>query len=219
MAHASDELLERDDQSRLSFFMGRHQDIVETNQKNFKRLLKRLKRENIIGLELIVAAATKERMESRFGHTMLRFVDNHGTAGDDTVLSFVADLDSAKLSNRRGLFGGYPVYPLLKTFRMFNRDYIKKDNRSLERHLIPTSPEMRGELILTLNTWWEELQADQLKLDKKQALKAKEAAQKKGKKLLGNKAFHLLPVINFDSGTIYAWNVVEKVEGKNKVHH
>lgn len=204
---------------RMAFFMVRHQDIVKNNKKNFKRLLSRLKKDQIIGLELLVAAATKARIESRFGHTLLRFVDKHGVAGDDIVLSFVADLDSPNLSSRRGIFGGYPVYPLLKTFRMFNRDYVKNDERALERHIIPTSLEMRKDLIFALESGWSELMTEQKALDEKQSEKAKKKAIKKAHRLLGSTSYDLVALKSEESGSTYAWAVTQEKEGERKIHH
>lgn len=218
-AFAKDELLSVQEQSRISFFMNRQIDIIKTNQRNFKRLLKRVAKDQIIGLELVIAAAEKSQVESRFGHTMLRFVDSYGVAGDDIVLSFVADLDSSKLSARRGIFGGYSIYPLLKTFRMFNREYIKQNDRSLERHVIPSTKQMRLDLINTLKKSWDELVINQENLDKTQSKKAFVKANEKGEKILKDKGFDLVALQNKGSGTIYAWSVVESIGLERKVHH
>lgn len=219
LVSAKEVVINEGDQSRMIFFMSRHQGVVKSNKKNFKRLIKRLNKDQIIGLELIVAAATKARVESRFGHTMLRFVDANGTAGDDIVLSFVADLDSPTLSSRRGIFGGYPVYPLLKSLRMFNRDYIKEDNRSLERYIIPTTKKMRLELINTLNKWWNELVLTQKTLDKEQSEKAKKKALKKANKIMGERKFDLVALQSEEAGLIYAWTIVETVGEDKKIHY
>ncbi len=213
-AYADEALLSKEDQASIIFFIERQQDIVQNNEKILSRLVRRLEKNQIKGLELIVAASGKTRMESRFGHTLLRFVDNNGNASDDIVLSFVADLDGPELSSRRGIFGGYPVYPLLKTFRMFNKDYVKNDERSLERHIIPSTREMRSDLVQKLIEQWNELQDLQLELDKKQVEKARREASKVAKNLLGDKQGQLIPIFSADRRMIYAWNIIQEVEGK-----
>ncbi|MBK23057.1 MAG: hypothetical protein CME70_03535 [Halobacteriovorax sp.] len=207
--------MNEDAQNRIAYFTVRQQTIIENNQKNFKRLLKRLKKDQIIGLELIVAASSKSRIQSRFGHTLLRFVDKLGSPGNDLVLSFVADLDGPRISNRRGVFGGYPVFPLLKKFREFNQDYIKNENRPLERHIIPSDSKMRSDLILVLSNAWNKLEENQTILDEKQILKAKERALKRAKKLKLSNKFKLLPILRSDSKFIVGWNLVDN----NKIVH
>lgn len=216
-AHADEALLSQEDQANIIFFIERQQDIVQNNEKILSRLVRRLESNQIKGLELIVAASGKARLESRFGHTLLRFVDNKGNASDDIVLSFVADLDGPVLSSRRGIFGGYPIYPLLKTFRMFNKDYVKNDDRSLERHIIPSTREMRKDLVQKLIEQWNELQSVQVQLDKKQVEEARLKAAKLAKKLLGDRPSQLIPIFSNDRSMIYAWNIVEIILEKKVI--
>jgi hypothetical protein len=213
-AHGDETLLSSEDQASIIFFIERQQDIVQNNEKILSRLVRRMSKNQIKGLELIVAASGKTRMESRFGHTLLRFVDDNGNASDDIVLSFVADLDGPELSSRRGIFGGYPIYPLLKTFRMFNKDYVKNDERSLERHIIPSTREMRKELVEKLIEQWNELQTVQLKLDKEQVEKARKEAFKASERLLGPDQGQLIPIFSADRRMIYAWNIVQEINGE-----
>ena len=78
--------------------------LYEENEKRIKRLEKRFLKGQIIGLELIIAAPTGTSIESRWGHTLLRFVDNFGSGGNDYVLGFVADLNTAGIKYLKGLF-------------------------------------------------------------------------------------------------------------------
>jgi hypothetical protein len=216
-SHADEALLSQEEQTNIIFFIERQQDIVQNNEKILSRLVRRLESNQIKGLELIVAASGKTTLESRFGHTLLRFVDNKGNASDDIVLSFVADLDGPVLSSRRGIFGGYPIYPLLKTFRMFNKDYVKNDDRSLERHIIPSTREMRKDLVQKVIEQWNELQSKQLLLDKKQVEEARLKAVKIAKKILGDRPNQLIPIFSSDRSMIYAWNIVEIIEEKKVI--
>ncbi len=209
LSFANDVQMDEDAQNRIAYFTIRQQTIIENNQKNFRRLLKRLKKKQIIGLELIVAASSKSRIQSRFGHTLLRFVDNYGNSGNDLVLSFVADLDGPKISNRRGVFGGYPVFPLLKKLRNFNQDYIKNENRSLERHIIPSTAQMRSDLISILSKAWTNLEKSQQELDKQQIENAKKQALKKAEKLELSKNFKVLPILRSNSELIVGWNLID----------
>ena len=50
--------------------------MYQENEKLLARLEKRLSNGQIIGIELVTAAPTDIRFESKWGHTMMRFVDN-----------------------------------------------------------------------------------------------------------------------------------------------
>src|SRR3989338_11647560 len=62
--------------------------FLAQNKKNVTRLEQT--RNQIVGLELIIAAASKRAAFSRWGHVLVRFVDNDSDWTNDFVLSFVA---------------------------------------------------------------------------------------------------------------------------------
>ena len=55
----------------------------------------------------------------------------------------------------KGLTGGYPVYPILKTMSGFTEQYI--EDRALDRYVIPTTPEMVKDMVEKLRLIVDEL--------------------------------------------------------------
>lgn len=126
-------------------------DAKETNDKYMGRLL--ALRGNLIGLELLIAEKTNAYIGSRWGHSMLRFIDGDNDPLNDLVLGFVAEVDTPSLSLSKGLSGGYPVIPLVQPLRLFIASYVRDEGRPLERHIFPTSEGDRNEVIDTLAAW------------------------------------------------------------------
>ena len=190
-----------------------HRDMSTTNQKFANRLIKKINNDEIIGLELIIAAKSDIRVESKFGHAMFRFVDNDTDPGNDITISFVADVDSPELSTVGGITGKYSIYPVVKSMRLFIKQYIKDDGRPLERHIIPSSPEMRKDLITTLINWWKGVLDGQNIVYNEALVIAKKEALDKGKKIFGKGNFSLFPM-TFKSeldkkNYIYSFGILE----------
>lgn len=157
-------------------------EMYEQNEVLLKRLEKRMANDQIIGLELIIAASTSLRFESKWGHTMLRFVDNVRTSNNDITLGFIADLDNHKTNYLKGAVGAYPVFPILKSLGDFNEQYIKGEDRSLERHIIPTTKPMIVKMIKRLRKIWNEMKLKNEKSLIKQAKKLKKKVIRLSKK-------------------------------------
>jgi hypothetical protein len=165
-------------------------EMYQENEKLLKRLEKRLTNGQVIGIELVIAAPTSIRFESKWGHSMMRFVDNVRTSNNDIALGFIADLDTPKTSYIKGAIGSYPVFPMLKTLGGFTEQYIKGEDRALNRYIIPTTPAMIQKMITRLRAIWDELknkneaslikQANKLKIKLLTKLKMK---KNKGKSL------------------------------------
>lgn len=132
-------------------FYQRHQWVTERNRINLEKLISQSDR--IIGLEVIIAAGAPEPFYSRFGHALLRFVDDNNLWSDDLTLSFVADLNEPELSISKGLFGGYSITAEVKPLNEFWFDYARNEERPLERHIIPATREEIRELIGVLESW------------------------------------------------------------------
>lgn len=152
----------------------------------------------IIGLELITASATNERVESKFGHSLFRFVDTDNDPGNDITISFVADVNGPKASNISGIVGSYGVYPEVKSLRLFVNQYIKQESRPLERHLIPSNSHMRLALIDTLQKWWEEIHIARETIYEKSLNEAVAEGKKKAEKIFGKGNFELFNIKFFD---------------------
>ncbi|MBT3586779.1 MAG: DUF4105 domain-containing protein, partial [Halobacteriovoraceae bacterium] len=177
-------------------FTESHRQIQKSNQKFFSRLEKRFLAGKIIGLEILIAQASSRRVESRFGHALLRFVDSVPGSGNDIVLGFVADVPSQKLSYLRGLFGGYGLYPVLKGLRSFTRDYLKNEERPLERIILPSSLIQRAKLFAILKDWWGQYQAVEKENYQTALVLTQKAAKKRARKLFGKDNFSLLPLLD-----------------------
>lgn len=126
--------------------------------KYVKRLQERLNKNQIVGLELVIAAPTESAIESRWGHSMMRFVDNVGTASDDIMFGFVAEVDDLKINYVKGVLGSYPTYPALQSLRLFNQQYIKDQDRPLERIIVPSNDSIRKQIIEKLVQEWNEIE-------------------------------------------------------------
>ncbi len=126
---------------------GFYQDLLSKNNKLFNRLYRRFQANQIVGIEVLIASSSWSAIESGFGHTMLRFVDNTGTPDDDIVVSFIADVDSVSLDYIKGIFGGYSVFPIFKTLRSFMTDYVNVQKRDLDRYIILSTAEIRSNFI------------------------------------------------------------------------
>lgn len=128
---------------------------IKSNDSIFQYLVNRNPNE-IVGVEVIIAAGTDSAVYSKWGHALLRFVDNDGIWSNDITLNFVALVNTPKLSLFKGVTGGYEVLPEIKTLYDFWLQYVQTEDRSLERYIIPTTPELVKKLLATLKSWRED---------------------------------------------------------------
>jgi hypothetical protein len=165
--------------SKLEFFLSNIKKI----DKNYEKLEKRMRSNEIVGLELLVADTTKKDFESRWGHALFRFVDINRKAANDLVVGYVAQVDSPGLSYFKGLFGGYALVPELRPLREFHQQYAAKANRHLDRFLFSSDKMLRKNLFLKLKREWLSYRSvflSNLEIQKTRALKkAKKYAKKK----------------------------------------
>uniref|UniRef100_UPI00356619F4 lipoprotein N-acyltransferase Lnb domain-containing protein n=1 Tax=Halobacteriovorax sp. TaxID=2020862 RepID=UPI00356619F4 len=189
-------------------------ELYTSSKKYINRLKRRLDNNQILGLELIIADSTDERVESKFGHALFRFVDGDSDPGNDITISFVADVNGPKASNISGVIGKYGVYPEVKSLRLFIKQYVKDQSRPLERHIIPSNEIMHRELVKTLDSWWNEIHEAREDIYKESVKKAKINAIKKGSELFGEESFELLEIKFYDeefkSELIQSFGIVEK---------
>ncbi len=173
-------------------------ELYTSSKKYIQRLKKKIANNQVIGLELIIASATDERVESKFGHSLFRFVDNDDNPGNDITISFVADVNGPKASNIGGVVGKYGVYPEVKSLRLFVNQYVKDQSRPLERHLILSNSQMRRALIDSLEDWWSEIHIAKEAIYKKALREARADAEKKAKDLFGEDNYELFEIKFFD---------------------
>lgn len=191
-----------------------YQDLLNENGRFFQRLFNRHDQGHIIGLELIIASSSWSNIESGFGHTMLRFVDDIGTDSDDVVLSFVANVDSVKLNYFKGIFGGYPVFPQVKSLRLFMDEYNNNQRRDLDRYIIISNEEIRNNLIAELKKQWKQVVSHRLNSQKLVLEKAVTKLKDYSAQKYGSGNYGILP-LRSQTGSIYALSSVPKsTEGK-----
>lgn len=153
--------------------------MYQNNIKNLKRLNERYQKSQIVGLELIIADASDIRVESRYGHAMLRFVDTSRSSNNDITLGFVADLENSSTNYVKGIIGSYPVFPILRTLGDFVEQYIKGEERALKRYIIPISSSDLNSMISQLNAINAEIVTNNFASLKRQAMTLKQEVLKK----------------------------------------
>ncbi len=188
-----------------------YQDLINQNARFFKRLFDRHEKGQIIGLELVIASSSWSNIESGFGHTMLRFVDNIGEEGDDVVLSFVANMDSLKLNYFKGIFGGYPVFPQVKSLRMFMDDYTNNQRRDLDRYIIISDKEIRERIIAQLKEQWQLVVNHQLETRKEVLQTTVDNLKKYSDEKFGEGKYGVLPLKSL-TGALYALSAIPRTE-------
>ncbi|MFP5386350.1 MAG: DUF4105 domain-containing protein [Bacteriovoracia bacterium] len=92
-------------------------------------------RNRIKGVEIIVADRA-ENIASRFGHGLLRLVDDDNSWFNDPVISFSALSYDKNYSIRKSIFGGYEVTPQVQTLYEFWKQYTENEERDLKRFVI-----------------------------------------------------------------------------------
>lgn len=190
-----------------------YQDLLNENGRFFKRLFERFDNGNIIGLELIIASSSWSNVESGFGHTMIRFVDNIGPEADDVVLSFVANVDTIKLNYFKGIFGGYPVFPQVKSLRLFMDEYTNRQKRDLDRYVIISDEGIRKTIINKLKEQWK-LVTEHQKADRPIVLKETlNDLRKYSDEEYGQGNYGILPLKSL-TGSLYALSTVPKADTK-----
>lgn len=94
---------------------------------------------SFLGIELLLAGDSNRRMESRWGHLLLRFVDHDADPYNDMVLSFEAIIDDLQADYLKGAVGGYVMAPAFRPLSYYLRFYLITEGRPIHRYIIPTS--------------------------------------------------------------------------------
>lgn len=115
--------------------------------------LKRLKSRHIIGLEFIEAGPGSTAAESRWGHALLRFVDDDADNFNDLIVGFIADVDDATIRSWKGLSGGYRATMEMTTIGNYIQFYNRDQGRTLTRHIITGDPAKIARLIALIERY------------------------------------------------------------------
>lgn len=111
---------------------------VKMNQDKIEIISKH--RSRIRGVEIIVADRAAN-FASKFGHGLLRLVDDDNIWVNDAVISFSALSYEEKYSLRKSIFGGYSVTPQVQTFFEYWNMYTENEERDLKRYVINLNEE------------------------------------------------------------------------------
>ena len=124
------------------------QMLNKTNESLISYLEENL--ENIVGIEYIAVGGTSESIASRFGHSLLRFIDSDSNYTNDIVVNFAAWTEDVTYEIRKGLMGDYPVFAELNFLTVFWDRYVALEDRPLERFIIPSTKDQRKLLVKNL---------------------------------------------------------------------
>ena len=170
-----------DQLSRVEYIYSQYKD-----QKNITQdLTVGLNQIRFMALELIIASSTKKSIESRWGHALMRFVDNFGEPENDLVLGYIAYVNT-KIHYLKGLSGKYlTLMPQLLSLRTVHKNYTYGQNRSLERYIISSDKNFRKKLIKNLTVEIKRISKSLETNFKLNSIKAKHLAIKKAKLFKG----------------------------------
>lgn len=104
------------------------------------------------GLEAIYVSIGRPYY-SWIGHVFIRMVGSGKTPDDDLGISFLPVFDDASTDNLKAYYGGYPIFPVVKTWREFLHEYVEVENRTIDRHILLTSKAQRDNFKSTLRKW------------------------------------------------------------------
>jgi hypothetical protein len=110
---------------------------------------------NIIGIELLVTDQG-EALVSKFGHSLVRLVDDDQFWANDIVISFVADSGGEGTNLLRGISGGYKVTADIKTLNQLWNYYTANENRGFLRYPLALSFDQRGSFLTHLYSLLEQ---------------------------------------------------------------
>ena len=132
-------------------------DLVEKykiiNQEKIKIISAH--RSRIKGVEIIIADKA-QNIASRFGHGLLRLVDDDNSWFNDPVISFSALSYDKKYSIRKSIFGGYEVTPQVQTLYEFWKQYTENEERDLKRYVINLNEDQLDKFLDTLFHYLQE---------------------------------------------------------------
>lgn len=153
--------LEATQSNEIWIWSQEHKEQWQNMFAQVENLKERHKDSPIEGIEVLIAEPGDARIQSQFGHAMVRFITGHSkeNPGSDLVLNFVAYVHTPILSARGGLSGEYAIIPEVMTLSQAMTKYLQNEGRPLRRLIIPTSKEMREDLLQTLFGWWRELES------------------------------------------------------------
>lgn len=107
---------------------------------------------SVVGIELLVADSSDNAVESRFGHSLIRFIHDSSLPFEDTILSFEASVPTDATRTQvlwNGVIGGYTS--LIRPISMIDLlvYYSQNQNRGFSRIVLRLKPEQINSLFLS----------------------------------------------------------------------
>lgn len=113
---------------------------------NDTELISILQNKNIIGIEYVLVDETDAYLESHFGHSLLRLIDDDLIYENDIVVGFEADLSNSKKPIREAIIGKVPINLKMNYFQQFWLYYTVREGRAFRRKIIVSTLEQRENL-------------------------------------------------------------------------
>ena len=125
------------------------EEYVKMNAEKIEVIANQKK--NIKGVEIIVADKA-DSLASRFGHGLLRLIDDDPYWVNDVVISFSALSYEESYSMRKSIVGSYSITPQVMNLHEYWGLYTKKEERDLKRYVINLNPKQLNDFLDTLFT-------------------------------------------------------------------
>ncbi len=106
----------------------------------------------IDGVEVVYVQAG-EIYYQWLGHVLIRFVGSGKSPDQDLGVSFIADFNDFNLDNLKAYYGGYEVLPIIDKWENYINDYLVKEDRYIDRYILPLSKEQRKRLADVMKSW------------------------------------------------------------------
>ncbi|MES2803690.1 MAG: DUF4105 domain-containing protein [Bdellovibrionota bacterium] len=108
--------------------------------------LEKLKNKTIYGIEILTASSNLNEVASVFGHSTIRLIMGNNPL-DDVIIGPEAFVNDPEVDSVKGMAGGYTIIPRMMNFLDFMISYHRGEYRSIIRTLVPTTLQMRKNLI------------------------------------------------------------------------
>ena len=111
-----------------------------------------------------------------------------------------------------GLVGGYPVFPVIKSLRLYNTQYVKNESRPLDRYVLPSNQKIRNQLVNLLLREWKELDKKNQFVYENALKLARRQVEHKAKKKWGAEKYRIETMSDEESGDIFAFVATPNTE-------
>ena len=126
--------------SGLSLSLEKQTALAKFIEENRRVAFQHMARKHV-GIEILIAGSTTSQIASVFGHSLIRLIDEDGNPLNDTIIGFEMMGLGKGDDMIKGLKGGYETIPRVMDMATFLVRYGLNEGRSLERIVLPSTPE------------------------------------------------------------------------------